>query len=67
VKEQQMKSGYSMGLNFNNGECEDMLEIGVVDPALVKTHAIKIAGEVSEAILRIHTVLRRRNNLQEEF
>ncbi len=67
VKEKQSNVGSSIGLDFDTGECKDMLEIGVVDPALVKIHGIKIAGEVSEAILRIHTVLRRKNIHQEDF
>ena len=37
-----------------------MLEIGVVDPTLVKMHALKAASEVAEAILRIDTIIRRR-------
>ncbi|WP_027415801.1 TCP-1/cpn60 chaperonin family protein [Aneurinibacillus terranovensis] len=48
----------SMGLDFDTGQCADMLQEGVVDPALVKIHALKTAGEVSQAILRIHTVIR---------
>ena len=38
-----------------------MLELGVVDPALVKQHAIKAAGEVAAAILRIETVIKMRS------
>lgn len=51
----------SIGLHLDTGECIDMLEAGVVDPALVKLHALQTAGEVSRAILRIHTVIRKRS------
>ncbi|BAU27173.1 chaperonin GroEL (HSP60 family) [Aneurinibacillus soli] len=56
----------SIGLDFGTGECADMLEAGVVDPALVKLHALKTAGEVSRAILRIHTIIRKKSSYSEE-
>jgi len=37
-----------------------MLELGVVDPTLVKIYALKAAGEVAEAILRIDTIIRKK-------
>ncbi|OPZ83299.1 MAG: TCP-1/cpn60 chaperonin family protein [bacterium ADurb.Bin429] len=39
-----------------------MLALGVVDPALVKIHALRAAGEVAEAILRINTIIRKRDD-----
>ncbi len=36
-----------------------MLELGVVDPMLVKYNAIKAAGEVAIAILRIDKIIRK--------
>jgi chaperonin GroEL (HSP60 family) len=35
-----------------------MWTLGVIDPACVKTYALKAAGEITEAILRIHTILK---------
>ena len=35
-----------------------MIEIGVVDPAKVKLHALKAAVEIAEAILRINTIIK---------
>ncbi|WP_286887137.1 TCP-1/cpn60 chaperonin family protein [Aneurinibacillus sp. UBA3580] len=62
VKAAQAEAGVSStGLNFDTGQCADMLTSGVVDPALVKLHALQTAGEVSRAILRIHTVIRRKS------
>lgn len=55
----QRKSGQdSISFDVDSGQLADMLEIGVVDPAQVKRHAIKAAGEVAAAILRIETVIK---------
>lgn len=51
----------SLALNCNTGEIADMYELGVVDPALVKIHALKAAGEIAEAILRIDTIIKMRD------
>ncbi|RYD03399.1 hypothetical protein N752_19670 [Desulforamulus aquiferis] len=45
-------------------EIADMLELGVLDPALVKIHALKAAGEIAEAILRIDTIIKMRDYKQ---
>jgi chaperonin GroEL (HSP60 family) len=49
-----------MGLDCDTGEPCDMLNIGVVDAARVKIHALKCAGEVAEAVLRINVVIRKK-------
>lgn len=51
----------SLGINCDNGQVADMLDLGVVDPALVKLHALRAAGEVAEAILRINTIIKKRD------
>lgn len=51
----------SLGIDCDSGLVADMLEQGVVDPALVKLHAIKAAGEVAVAILRIDTIIKKRD------
>ena len=38
-----------------------MIKSGVVDPALVKLHALRAAGEVATAILRIDTIIRKKD------
>lgn len=48
----------SLGVDCDTGEIVDMLELGVVDPVKVKLHAIKAAGEVAVAILRIDTIIK---------
>jgi archaeal chaperonin len=63
---QAEESRESIGFDFDTGDCADMLEAGVVDPALVKLYGLKSAGEVSQAILRIHTVIRKKSSWKEE-
>ncbi|BBB92774.1 MAG TPA: TCP-1/cpn60 chaperonin family protein [Methylomusa anaerophila] len=50
----------SLGVDCDSGEVADMLERGVVDPVPVKLHAIKAAGEVAVAILRIDTIIKKK-------
>lgn len=50
----------SLGINCDSGEVEDMEAAGVLDPAPVKIYALKAAGEVAEAILRIDTIIKKR-------
>ncbi|MDI3481154.1 MAG: archaeal chaperonin [Tepidanaerobacteraceae bacterium] len=58
---QAEKNSSSIGINCESGEVADMVEMGVLDPALVKLHAIKAAGEVAEAILRIDTIIKKKD------
>lgn len=51
----------NLGLDCDTGEVVDMISMQVIDPALVKLHAIKAAGEVARAILRINTIIKMRN------
>ncbi|MCL6634963.1 MAG: TCP-1/cpn60 chaperonin family protein [Peptococcaceae bacterium] len=51
---------YSLAVDCDSGQVVDMFEIGVVDPAPVKLYALKAAGEVAEAILRIDTIIKKR-------
>jgi len=50
----------SLAVDCDTGEITDMYEIGVTDPAPVKTYALKAAGEIAEAILRIDTIIKKR-------
>jgi archaeal chaperonin len=52
----------SLAMDCDTGEVIDMLEVGILDPAPVKIHALKAAGEVAEAILRIDTIIKKRDN-----
>lgn len=53
-----------LAIECDSGQVANMLEIGVVDPTLVKVHALKAAGEVAEAILRIDTIIRKKETRQ---
>ncbi|ACV63963.1 chaperonin Cpn60/TCP-1 [Desulfofarcimen acetoxidans DSM 771] len=48
----------SLAVHCDSGQVVDMLALGVVDPAPVKTYALKAAGEIAEAILRIDTIIK---------
>ncbi|MPM60582.1 60 kDa chaperonin [bioreactor metagenome] len=50
----------SLGIDCDTGKVHDMLTLGVVDPVPVKLHAIKAAGEVAVAILRIDTIIKKK-------
>lgn len=55
----QYKEGKeSLALDCDTGEVADMMKLGVVDPALVKIYALRAAGEIAEAILRIDTIIK---------
>lgn len=67
VKSKQAETGlHSFGVDMETGAIVNILELGILDPAPVKIHALKAAGEVSEAILRIHTVIRMKREGMEE-
>jgi len=46
-------NGKFMGINVFNGNVEDMLNLGVIEPAAIKINAIKAATEAATMILRI--------------
>lgn len=50
----------SLALDCDSGDVTDMFKLGVVDPAMVKIHALKAAGEIAEAILRIDTIIKKK-------
>lgn len=52
----------SLAIDCDTGKVVDMLELGVLDPALVKKHALQAAGEVAEAILRINTIIKKKED-----
>jgi chaperonin GroEL (HSP60 family) len=58
ISAQVNRKNFNLGVDCDTGEVLDMTTIGVVDPALVKLHALKAAGEVAQAILRINTIIK---------
>jgi len=51
-----------LGIDCDTGVVTNMLALGVVDPVPVKLHAIKAAGEVAVAILRIDTIIKKKED-----
>lgn len=47
-----------MGIDCDSGRVVDYEELGVLDPAPVKLHGLRAAGEVAAAVLRIHHVIK---------
>lgn len=58
---QAKKGSISFGINCETGSLDDMEQLGVLDPVMVKAHAIKAAGEIAEAILRIDTIIKKKD------
>ena len=50
-----------LGVDCDTGEIVDMTERGILDPTGVKLYALHAAAEIAEAILRINTVIRKRD------
>jgi len=57
---QKQKNNIGYAIDCDSGQVIDMKELGVVDPALVKIYALRAAGEIAEAILRIDTIIKKR-------
>ncbi|GAA3403607.1 TCP-1/cpn60 chaperonin family protein [Paenibacillus hodogayensis] len=50
------------GIDCDTGHVADCLASGVIDPTPVKMHALRAAGEVAAAVLRIHTVIKMKSD-----
>lgn len=62
VRAAQIRTGiYSMGIDCDTGAVINYEEKGIVDPAPVKLHGLRAAGEVAAAVLRIHHVIKMRD------
>jgi chaperonin GroEL (HSP60 family) len=59
------RDGAGLAIDCDTGHVANMLELGVVDPTTVKVHALRAAGEVADAILRINTIIRKRDGGQQ--
>ncbi|WP_409341376.1 TCP-1/cpn60 chaperonin family protein [Paenibacillus sp. MBLB4367] len=52
----------SIGIDCDTGKLIDCEKAGIVDPSIVKLHALQAAGEVAGAVLRIQTVVKMKTN-----
>ena len=57
---------WMLAVDCDSGAVADMFELGVIDPTGVKLYAIRAAAELAEAILRINTVIRKRDESSEQ-
>ncbi|MGE5381773.1 MAG: TCP-1/cpn60 chaperonin family protein [Methylocystaceae bacterium] len=64
---QSETGNHALALDCDRGQVADMWEIGVVDPVPVKINGLKAAGEVARAILRINTIVKKKEVAGEEF
>jgi chaperonin GroEL (HSP60 family) len=62
---QNQQESDSLGIDCDTGELTDMLNCGIIDPAPVKLQAIKAAGEVAVAILRIDKIIKKQDERPE--
>ena len=62
VAAQVAQNSDQLAIDCDSGAVTDMLALGVVDPVPVKLHAIKAAGEVATAILRIDTIIKKKED-----
>lgn len=55
--------GSGVAVDCETGEVADMIALGVVDAAPVKLHALAAAGEIACAVLRINTIIRKKDEV----
>lgn len=56
----------ALAIDCDDGAVIDVMERGIYDPAPVKLHALRAAGEVTVAIMRIQTVIRMREDADQD-
>lgn len=61
VAAQGSNCNFALAVDCDSGEIVDMFANGVIDPAGVKLYALKVASEIAEAILRINTIIKKRD------
>lgn len=61
IAAQQETDNPALAVDCDTGEIADMTERGIVDPTGVKLYALRAASEIAEAILRINTIIRKRD------
>jgi chaperonin GroEL (HSP60 family) len=55
----------AIGIDCDTGKVTNFLDAGILDPTDVKVHALRAAGEVAAAVLRIHTVIKMKQPFEE--
>ena len=65
ISRQTEEDNLNLAVDCETGEVTDMLELGIVDPAPVKIYALKAAMEIACAILRIDTIIKKKDEEDE--
>jgi len=62
ISQQTETGNHNLAIDCDSGEVADMMEMGILDPAPVKLHALKAALEIACAILRIDTIIKKKDD-----
>ena len=60
VSAQLAEESDCLGIDCDSGTVVDLWERGIIDPLPVKTNALRAAAELAGAILRIDTIIKKR-------
>jgi archaeal chaperonin len=60
LAQQQIEHNPHLGIDQETGNITDLWKLGILDPTEVKTHALKVACEIAGRVLRIQTIVRKR-------
>jgi archaeal chaperonin len=60
LAQQQIEQNPHLGIDQETGNITDLWKLGIVDPTEVKTHALRVACEIAGRVLRIQTIVRKR-------
>ena len=63
VAAQNQEQNDGLAVDCDTGRVTDMIALQVVDPTMVKLYALKAAGEVARAILRINTIIKMKDSI----
>jgi chaperonin GroEL (HSP60 family) len=58
LSSQSSHKDFTLGINAKNGEVASMLKLGIVDPTLVKSVALKSSCEVASQILKVNVIIK---------
>ncbi|MGA7955048.1 MAG: TCP-1/cpn60 chaperonin family protein [Gloeobacterales cyanobacterium] len=60
LAQQRIEQNPHLGIDQETGNITDLWQLGIVDPTEVKTHALRVASEIAGRVLRIQTIVRKR-------
>jgi chaperonin GroEL (HSP60 family) len=60
LAQQQIEQNPHLGIDQETGNITDLWKLGILDPTEVKIHALRVACEIAGRVLRIQTIVRKR-------